>query len=400
MSKKMIRKSVAAMFCVLTTAVSCLTAAALGVPVTVKECDNLQLSLPENMTSVTRSSAPDDPYFARHNCTYEDVMDAFKASNGYLQAMDDDNALVINLTYLETSARDFIDMTDEELSELARSFIGGTDPDVQYNAATQDQAGQEMVWLFLNMDINDQNGKGFSQYQATTVVSGMNISLTMYRNGTDVLPTDYDILESVVRSVRPPQVFPLKRYLPYILITLGAAAIIALLVIIVRLLKNREPRQKEGKTENDRILEELANKYKKRGPVRLQPQTEETDGDEAPQDGADTPDETADEAPQNGADTPDEPADEAPEAEEDTANDAKKQEEPAAEADASAAQEPEEALDEAASEEAPDEPAEDSPKAADTDTDEADGNSDGSGDDDGEPRRKYSDEDIERLLAD
>ena len=317
MSKKMIRKSVAAMFCVLTTAVSCLTAYALGAPVTVKECDNLQLSLPENMSSVTRSSAPDDSYFARHNCTYEDVMDAFKASNGYLQAMDDDNALVINLTYLETSARDFVDMTDEELSELARSFIGGTDPDVQYNAATQDQAGQEMVWLFLNMDINDQNGKGYSQFQATTVVSGMNISLTMYRNGTNVLPTDYDILESVVRSVRPPQVFPLKRYLPYILITLGAAAVIVLLVIIVRLLKNREPRQKEGKTENDRILEELANKYKKRGPVRLQPQTEETDGEEAPQNDADTPDKTDDEAPK---------------AEEDAEKDAENRGEPAAEA--------------------------------------------------------------------
>lgn len=378
------------MFCVLTAAASCLTVFALGAPVTIEECDNLQLSLPENMTAVTRSSAPDDPYFARHNCTYEEVMDAFKASNGYLLAMDDDNALTLNLTYLKTSARDFIDMTDEELSELARSFIGGTDPDVQYTSATQDQAGQEMVWLFLNMEINDANGKGNSQYQATTVVSGMNISLTMYRNGADVLPTDYEVLESIVRSVRPPEVFPLKRYLPYILIALGAAALVALLVIVVRMMRNKQQDPEETKTENDRILEELASQYKKRGPVRLQQQTEESDGEEAPKPGGKPPKKEL--APKSATEETGMKETTAPETAEEAA-----QEAPAVKENAPAEQQPDEMPDEAVPSDAS-EAAEESPEPAETDPTEADGTN--GGDDGDEPRRKYSDEDIERLLAD
>ena len=164
--------------CVMVAAASCLPAFAAGQTIVVKECDNLTLTLPEDMTAVTRSSEPDDSYFSIHEVSYDEVQDAFEAGDSYLQAMDSKNELTLTLSYLQTGAKDFGDMSAEEFNQLARGFIGGTDPDVQYMSSTQDEVGHEMVWLFLTMSIGDGSSKGSTQYQATTVIKGMNVTLT------------------------------------------------------------------------------------------------------------------------------------------------------------------------------------------------------------------------------
>ena len=73
MSIKFIRRLTAAGLCVLMCAASFLTAFADSEPVTIAECDNLQLTLPDNMSAVTRSSESSDRYFSRHNLTYQEV---------------------------------------------------------------------------------------------------------------------------------------------------------------------------------------------------------------------------------------------------------------------------------------------------------------------------------------
>ncbi len=266
MNTKMKGRLFSLVMCVLVAAASCAAVFAAGHTIVVEECDNLELTLPDNMTYVTRSSEPDDSYFSEHNVTYEEVQEAFDASDSYLQAMDDADKLTLTLSYLQTGARDFGDLSAAELSAISRGFIGGTDPDVQYISSTQDEAGHEMVWLFLNMSIGDNNSKGTTQYQATTVINGMNITLTLYRNGGNVKESDYDVLVEIARSVRPPQVFVLKRFLPYILIGVGLAALILILVLIVKNIKNgRESR--DARAENDRILEELAIMYRQKRAV-------------------------------------------------------------------------------------------------------------------------------------
>lgn len=341
MNKKWMGRLLAAGLCAVTAAAAGVTAFAAD-PITVKECDNLQLTLPGNMTAATRSTDRDDPYFTLHRISYEEVMDSFSASDSYLQAMDGDNTVTLTLSYLDTGVQDFKDMTAEQLADMARSFIGGTDPDVQYNACTQDEAGQTMVWLFLNTSVTNEDDSSFTQYQATTVSGGKNITLTLYRNVGDVRPDDYALLESVVRTVEPPQVFPLKRMLPLLLIIAGLAVAAVLVVLLIRVIRSRPapsndntPAKPKTKTENEKILEELAGKYTRRTPPRAL--------------GA------ADDAAEGVA--------------------APAQQTDAAEAPA----------DEAAQEPAPAKQAEEKPEAK-----------TGSG----EPRRKYSDEDIERLLAD
>ena len=249
--------------CVMVAAASCLPAFAAGQTIVVKECDNLTLTLPEDMTAVTRSSEPDDSYFSIHEVSYDEVQDAFEAGDSYLQAMDSKNELTLTLSYFQTGAKDFGDMSAEEFNQLARGFIGGTDPDVQYMSSTQDEVGHEMVWLFLTMSIGDGSSKGSTQYQATTVIKGMNVTLTLYRNGGSVLPEDYEVLESVARTVKPPDVFPLRRFLPYVLIGVGLAALVLIIILIIKnIKKSREAR--DAKSENDKILEELAIMYQQK----------------------------------------------------------------------------------------------------------------------------------------
>ena len=371
MKKKLMGRLFAAGLCVVTAASATLTAFAAD-PITLKECDNLQLTLPDNMTAVTRSADRDDPYFAKHNISYEEVMDAFHASDSYLQAMDDGNTITLTLSYLDTGVKDFKDMDDDQLAGMARSFLGGTDLDVQYNACTQDEAGQEMVWLFLDTTVSNEDGSAFTQYQATTVSGGMNITLTLYRNVGNVVAEDYGVLESIVRTVEPPQVFPLKHILPLFLMILGLAVAVVLLVLLIKVIRTKAPAKETAaspaettvkskpKTENDKILQELAGKYTRRAPLRVFGE----DGEKA-----ETPAEAAAPVPaaQKPADEVTKPADEP---------------EQTAEAPAQTAEEPKKA--------AVKKPAAAKPSAA----------KPAAKNHDGEPRRKYSDEDIERLLAD
>lgn len=376
MKKKWMGRLFAAGLCALTAASASLTVWAAE-PITVKECDNLVLTLPDNMTAVTRAADRDDPYFARHNISYDEVMDAFHASDSYLQAMDDDNTITLTLSYLSTGAKDFKDMNDEQLADMARSFLGSTDLNVQYNACTQDEAGQEMVWLFLNTTVSNEDGSSFTQYQATTVSGGQNITLTLYRNVGDVLPEDYTVLESVAKTVEPPQVFPLKRILPLVLMIVGLAAAVVLVVLLIKVIRSKEPAKEAAavkteatpvnskqKTKNEKILEELASKVPKRAPLRVFGD----DGSKA----AAPAEQTADAKSEKFELKAQKPAAKPEKLELKGTKPAAKPDIPETAATQTAA-EPEKPAEQAAA------PAEEKPA---------------------EPQRKYSDEDIERLLAD
>lgn len=263
MSTKTTRRLLALALCALMAAASCLSALALSGTIVIKECDDLELTLPENMTGVTRSSDPGDMYYAMHHLSYDEVQESFEASDSYLQAMDNDNVLTLTLSYLNTGAKDFGSMSAEELSEVSRNFLGGTDSDVQYVSSTIDEPGHQMAWMFLNMTISDEEGKATNQFQATTVIYGMNITLTLYRNGGDVEASDYAVLESIVRTVKPPHVFPFRRYLPYILGVLALAVLVLLIIVIIKNIKHKRENP-VVQSKNDKILEELAEVYQQK----------------------------------------------------------------------------------------------------------------------------------------
>ena len=271
MSIKFIMRLTAAGLCVLMCAASFLTAFADSEPVTIAECDNLQLTLPGNMSAVTRSSESSDRYFSRHNLTYQEVQEMFSKTDTYMQAMDNDNVITLTLTYSDTDINDFNKFSNAELAEVAHNFITESGTDVKYKNSTQDEAGKDMVWLYFETSVHDNNANtDKKQYQATTVYNGKNVTLTILRNEGDAEASDYSTLESVAKTVKfPAKEKPAdKKTLMLIVIGAGTAIIIILLIIIIVTVK--KSKRRKAKARNDKILEELADKYQTR-PNKPQP---------------------------------------------------------------------------------------------------------------------------------
>lgn len=265
MSIKFIRRLTAAGLCVLMCAASFLTVFADSEPITIAECDNLQLTLPDNMSAVTRSSESSDRYFSRHNLTYQEVQEMFSKTDTYMQAMDNDNVITLTLTYSDTDINDFNKFSNAELAEVAHNFITESGTDVKYKNSTQDEAGKDMVWLYFETSVHDNTANtDKKQYQATTVYNGKNITLTILRNEGDAEASDYSTLESVAKTVKfPAKEKPAdKKMLMLIVIGAGAAIIIILLIIIIVTVK--KSKRRKAKARNDKILEELADKYQSR----------------------------------------------------------------------------------------------------------------------------------------
>lgn len=280
MSRNTAGRLLAAALCALMAAASCLAVFAAGNTVTIKECDDLRLSLPDNMTAVTRSSEATDPYFAQHKVSYDGLMQSFRDSDTYMQAMDKDNTYTVVLSYLDTGAQDFNEMTTEQLDSVSRNFLGGTDAELQYSACTPDQIPDGLTWLYLKMSMTDSEKGVSNQYQATTVYSGKNITLTLSRNEGDVEGSDYDVLQSIAQSVKANRAFSFRKILPFLLIAGGILLAVVLAIVIVKLVKKfKNPNPEKNKKDNDKVIEELAGKYQ----MRAKPAATETGSGQAEQ---------------------------------------------------------------------------------------------------------------------
>ena len=280
MSRKTAGRLLAAALCALMAAASCLAVFAAGNTVTIKECDDLRLSLPDNMTAVTRSSEATDPYFAQHKVSYDGLMQSFRDGDTYMQAMDKDNTYTVVLSYLDTGAQDFNEMTTEQLDSVSRNFLGGTDAELQYSACTPDQIPDGLTWLYLKMSMTDSEKGVSNKYQATTVYSGKNITLTLSRNEGDVEGSDYDVLQSIAQSVKANRAFSFRKILPFLLIAGGILLAVVLAIVIVKLVKKfKNPNPEKNKKDNDKVIEELAGKYQ----MRAKPAATETGSGQAEQ---------------------------------------------------------------------------------------------------------------------
>ncbi len=264
MKKKTAKRIAAAALCVLICAASCLAVFAAGKTYTVKECGNLQITLPDNMSAVTRSSKQDDPFFSLHSLDYNEVMKSFSNGQIYLQAMDNVEAITVTLSCIETeqskSIGDYNRLSSSELKKVAQNFIGESGSEASYNLSTVDESNRSVIWLFFILTGKD-GGSSFKQYQATTVHNGKSYSLTLFRNGGNVTDEDFAVLKSIVATVRFQDVKQpfIGSMLFYIII---GGVILALIILIVVLIIVNRAKKRRKKTQNDKILQELAGKYK------------------------------------------------------------------------------------------------------------------------------------------
>ena len=270
MSIKFTSRLLAAGLCVLICAAACLTCFAAGNTFTIKECDDLQITLPENMTAVTRSSDSNDPYFARHGLNFSEVQEMFLKDDTYLQAMDNDNVITLTLSYSDTATADFSTYSSAELAEVARNFVGQRNENVIFNSSTLDEVGKDVVWLYFDITVHDDTSNtDKKQYQATTVHDGKSVVLTIFRNAGDVEAADQDTLHAVSQTVKFPgkgSWLSDKKLIIFGAIGVGVLAVIILIIIITVSVK--KSKKKKAKSRNDKILEELADKYQVRSTQR------------------------------------------------------------------------------------------------------------------------------------
>ena len=264
--KNLAKRLCALALCVLVCAVSALTVAAASETVKIKECDNLELKLPDNMSYVTRFSQTNDRYFSRHKLSYSDVMRDFEESNGYLHAMDDNDEIILTLSYSETPYSKEMDSYSKysaaQLEEIKQNTISTSKASTIYHTGTADEASNGLAWLFFN--ITTENTR---QYRAETVNNGKIITLTLFRNGGDVKPEDYSILKGITSTVSFPKNSDGNSKMWMIYVGIGAAAV-ALILIIVLVIVVKKGKKRKMKNDNDKILKELADKHKtRRAPV-------------------------------------------------------------------------------------------------------------------------------------
>lgn len=273
MIKSILKKAAAAVLCAAVAVGAGVTAFAAEKTYTIPELDNMSITLPEDMTAVTRQSNQNDTYFSLFGADYTNTMTYFQSRDIYLQGKNNTASLVLTITMTETEESKGLNnlnlLTGERLGEVARNFLANSD----YSACTVDQPGKPVTWLTF-----DVYSGGNNAFQANTISGGKSIIITMTREGASVTEADYQSFIKIINSAKFGQFAFFEQYKLYIII--GACVLIALilLIIIISIARRAGKRKKQTKTksENERILEELAGEYSRgRGRTESEPVGEE-----------------------------------------------------------------------------------------------------------------------------
>lgn len=250
-------KKITAVFCALMCVIgSTFICSAAPQRYTINEIDDMVISLPGDMSAITRSSKNSDRYFSVFGLDYNTTMKNFENGDIYLQGMDSMSAVTVTVTMTKTDESKGIGnynlLEADKLSQVSSNFLSQS----EYTSCTPDTAGK-IVWL--NFDTNvTSNGLSIRAYQANTVYDGMSVSITLQRNSGNVTAEDYATFTEIVSSVSFLKESAIGSMIPYIII--GASVLVILLLIILMIVvKHAKKRRKKNK--NDRILEELAGKY-------------------------------------------------------------------------------------------------------------------------------------------
>lgn len=264
-------KKITAVLCALMCVIgSTLICSAASQRYTISEIDDMVISLPGDMSAITRSSKNSDRYFSVFGLDYNTTMQNFENGDIYLQGMDSMSAVTVTVTMTKTDESKGIGnynlLEADKLSQVSSNFLSQS----EYTSCTPDTAGK-IVWL--NFDTNvTSNGLSIRAYQANTVYDGMSVSITLQRNSGNVTAEDYATFTEIVSSVSFMKESAIGSMILYIII--GASiAVILILIILIIVVKHAKKRRKKNK--NDKILEELAGKYtSKRRNSPAQEQTE------------------------------------------------------------------------------------------------------------------------------
>lgn len=271
-----IKRLLAVILCVvILTISSTFVCSATNNSYTIHNINDMTLFLPDNMTAITRESKADDKYFSVFGLNYDTTMQNFKSSDIYLQGMDNNADVTVTVTMTKTSESQGISnynlLQSSELTEVKENFLAQG----EYNSCTPDNAKQ-IVWLIFDTTVNN-NGKTIKAYQANTVYDGMSINITLQRNEGNVKSSDYNDFYSIISSANFMKAESADTAMIYAIIV-GTVILIVLIIAIILLIKKFSQRMKKNK--NDKIIEELSDKYTTRRNRYRYAEEEPTDSSE------------------------------------------------------------------------------------------------------------------------
>lgn len=256
MRKNVLKKSAVAALAVILCVLSVFVCSAADNSYVISEINDMKISLPDNITTVTRSSKADDKYFSVFGLDYDTTMKNLENGNIYLQGMNSNSEITITVTMTQSEESKRIGnynlLQEDKLSDVTKNFLSQS----EYTACSPDSAGS-IVWMYLAANVNS-NGSQIKTYQANTVFDGKNVNVVIQRNGDDVKPEDYATLNSIVSTVVFQKADSSSNIILFVII---GATLLIILIIVFLILIAKFARRKRKKRKNSKIIEELSGKY-------------------------------------------------------------------------------------------------------------------------------------------
>ena len=263
MIKNVLKRSAVAALAVILCVLSVFVCSAADNSYEISEINDMKISLPDNITTVTRSSKADDKYFSVFGLDYDTTMNNLKNGNIYLQGMDSNSEITITVTMTQSDESKRIGnynlLQEDKLSDVTKNFLSQS----EYIACSPDSAGS-IVWLYLAANVNS-NGSQIKTYQANTVFDGKNVNVVIQRNGDDVKPEDYATLNSIVSTVVFQKADSSSNIILFVII---GATLLIILIIVFLILIAKFARRKRKKRKNSKIIEELSGKYTRKNTLQ------------------------------------------------------------------------------------------------------------------------------------
>lgn len=264
MMPKKLKAMFAVILCVLLLLAGTAVCGAVSQAYTIKDIDDMSVTLPDGMTAITRSSDSSDKYFSLFGLDYETTMTNFENGDIYLQGMNEPSTLTITVTMTKTkdseSIRNYSLLERDKLTEVMGNFLTQS----EYSSCTPDQnIDRNIVWLMFDTDVTTATGS-IKAYQAHTVYDGMSINVTLQRNGSNVTGDDYAVFSGIVSSASFGRTSFVSGIIPIIIIAAALIVIVLLLIFIIRLKHNQRVNNKNkraAESRNEQVLRELADKY-------------------------------------------------------------------------------------------------------------------------------------------
>ena len=198
----MLRKSVARLtsllMCCLIIALSVLSVAAIDDTYEIAEL-GLSVKIPKEYTVITRETDRNDEAFSTLSLDYDATMNAFYLEHIYLQAVTDDKKLKFNLTAVtdenSKTVNNYSDLSAAQRQDVLSAFM----KDGAYESGVELKHNDV---IYFDFELSAQGAKkDVFVYQCHTVVNGMNINLTMQKNGESFTADEIRIVTNMADSI-------------------------------------------------------------------------------------------------------------------------------------------------------------------------------------------------------